>query len=115
MASAKKGSWAARRDQPQAFARLLEGFEGRNELVEHLEVQRVVHPAPLLTVLDDSGVLERSKVERQERLASPQRPGQVADTVFAVAKTIDDLQARLVGQGMEAVLTRANISNIVDP
>src|SRR5438132_14345195 len=107
MASAKKGSWAARRNQPQAFARLLEGFEGRNELVEHLEVQRVVHPAPLLTVLDDSGVLERSMVERQKRLASLQRPGEVADTVFAVEQTIDDLQARVVGQAMEAA-TRAH-------
>ena len=102
MASAKKGSLAARRDEAQTLARLLERFEGCEHLVEHIQVQGVVHPATFLSIADDPGILERAQVKRKERLPHSQRPGQVADALFAVPQAVDDLQARLIGQGMEA-------------
>src|SRR5580765_1544577 len=102
MASAKKGSLAARRDEAQTLARLLERFEGCEHLVQHIQVQGVVHPATFLSIADDPGILQRAQVKRKERLSHAQRPGQVADALFAVPQAVDDLQARLIGQGMEA-------------
>src|SRR5438477_12147145 len=87
--------------EPQALARLLQHLERFDRLVDRREVQRVVDPPALLPGMDHSGILQRSQVERQQRLSSPERPGEVTDALFAVPETLDAPQTRLVGQGVE--------------
>ena len=81
-------------------ARLHAGDQGL-DLFERLGVQLVVNPTSVLSVADDSRVLENAQMERESRLSGVQRVGQLADTPLSFPKQLDDLEPGLVGEGVE--------------
>ena len=64
-------------------------------------VKLVVNPASILSVPDDSRILENSEMEGQTRLSGIQRIGELADAAFSFAEQLDDLESGLVGEGVK--------------
>ena|SRR5438105_3589950 len=78
----------------QSVDESLDFFEGfRDKLV--------VNPPPVLAVANDSRVFEDAKMERQTRLRSVEGVGQLADATLSFAEQLDDLESRLVGEGVK--------------
>jgi hypothetical protein len=63
--------------------------------------QLVVYPTPILTVANDPRILENAKVERQARLCSVERIGQLANATLSFTEQLDDLKPGLVGESVE--------------
>jgi hypothetical protein len=96
--SEKKSGAAARSTIDHARLHLRD--EGL-DLFERIRDQLIVNPPPILPVADDSRVLENPKMERQARLGSVERIGQLANAPLSFAKQLDDLESGLVGEGVK--------------
>jgi hypothetical protein len=57
-----------------------------------------MNPASILPVTDDSRILENAEMERQTRLSSVERIGQLAHATLSFAEQLDDLESGLVGE-----------------
>jgi hypothetical protein len=80
--------------------RLHPGDEGL-DLLEDIRDQLVVNPPAILSVADDSRLLENAKMERQAGLRGIECVGQLADASLSFAEQLDDLESGLVGKGMK--------------
>lgn len=78
-----------------------ERLEPMGEGVEGFGLEAVVHPAALLAIGQQAGLLQHLEVERQLRLAQPQLGGKVADAAFVASQGLDHLEAQGVGKGLE--------------
>src|ERR1019366_4713298 len=97
----KRRSVAAASSLLRCAHSLLERAYERSYFVQRVSVERVVDPAPIAAVRHEPGVLERLQMERQPRLCRVEVVGELADAAFAAEEALDDLQPRLVGEGME--------------
>jgi hypothetical protein len=60
-----------------------------------------VNPASVLSIADDPSLFENAQMEGKPRLRGVEGIGQFAHAPFSASEQLDDLEPRLVGEGVE--------------
>src|SRR5262245_33470664 len=98
----KKGSVAASYDSQAVRARL-DRRDGRLDLGDRMRLERVIDPAPLAPITEESRILQGLQVERQARLTRLEDVGEITDALLAAAQLFDDAETRRVRQRVEQI------------
>jgi hypothetical protein len=98
---AKKKSVTTFRRAPQFSTLYSQGFHKLLGFFEHLGIQRVIDPSAFSSVSEDACVLQRFQMKRETGLTGRKHIRQITDALLTFAEPLQNLQARLIGQGME--------------